>query len=749
MRNTQYSQHTMSRRTRTLLAGAAVLMAALIWGITALRHTDAPPSLPTRIKLSIPADGLYRIAPADLEAAGVVVVSRPEDGACEHRGADGICGHGATGAGWQVQYRGRSVPCLRQPDGSLLFWGQAERTQYSAAAAYWLEQGKGGCPTPREQNVSPQDAASPLTVTTYLLTLEEQRLYNPRLPADADPWLWQPIYAGQALTVPFDLPGLVPLGTATAALHVHLWASSAIPDLAPDHHLELHLNDHRVADALFDGRGRWVITATVPARLLRQTGNELVLQAPGDTGARVEQVLLDRIGLAYPRQLQATEGRLLFSAPTSLTRPLQVSGLPSTDVVLWDVTDPWQPRQLVGFALIPAKGADSHQLTFTAVAGHRYVLVSGDGFWKPSAISTPAEEDLRARVAEADYLIVAPRAFLPALEPLAQWREKQRLRVRVAPLDAVYEQFDEGRAGPDALRALLRYAVAGSLRYVLLAGDTSYDPLGYQGDPGPQLPTCFVHTGHFGWTASDYCFADPDDDLVPELAVGRLPADSPEQLRRMVAKTIVYEQAVDSNWRRRVLLIADGESEYHDFSDRLATDFLSPRGLTIQRVYLRVDQTEYTREQEEIIRLMNDGVGVVDFAGHGSLDVWGKQPLFEGKDVERLHNRARYPILTALTCLTGFFQHPNVPSLAEQLLWAREAGVVAAFVPSSEGVTREQAPVVEAFYRWLLLEDALTLGDAVRAATSELVAARATTPEMIKTYNLLGDPALRNGFSLL
>ena len=51
--------------------------------------------------------------------------------------------------------------------------------------------------------------------------------------------------------------------------------------------------------------------------------------------------------------------------------------------------------------------------------------------------------------------------------------------------------------------------------------------------------------------------ADIDGDQIPDLAVGRLTADSREELAAMIKKIIAYEASTDFGpWRRRVNFIA-------------------------------------------------------------------------------------------------------------------------------------------------------------------------------------------------
>jgi hypothetical protein len=57
--------------------------------------------------------------------------------------------------------------------------------------------------------------------------------------------------------------------------------------------------------------------------------------------------------------------------------------------------------------------------------------------------------------------------------------------------------------------------------------------------------------------ASDNWYADLDDDHLPDVAIGRIPADSPAELTKIVGKILAYESNADFGvWRQRVNFIA-------------------------------------------------------------------------------------------------------------------------------------------------------------------------------------------------
>ena len=65
-------------------------------------------------------------------------------------------------------------------------------------------------------------------------------------------------------------------------------------------------------------------------------------------------------------------------------------------------------------------------------------------------------------------------------------------------------------------------------------------------------------------TASDDWFADVDGDGIPAIAIGRLPARTPEQAAAMANKIVGYERAAAGSWSKSVSLVADQSGKDDD-----------------------------------------------------------------------------------------------------------------------------------------------------------------------------------------
>jgi hypothetical protein len=263
---------------------------------------------------------------------------------------------------------------------------------------------------------------------------------------------------------------------------------------------------------------------------------------------------------------------------------------------------------------------------------------------------------------------------------------------------------------------------------------------------GPEadlVPTQTISTSYSGLTASDvwYGLADDGPTAQPVMAVGRFPAQTAEQLANMVNKTLEYERGDrTAAWRDRALLLADGADP--GFTDAAKSFAGTLEGFTSETVTSEGDGTSARRD---LLRALDEGVGLVGYFGHGSVTLWAKEKVLGVEDVAKLANRDKLPIVFTVTCLSGFFEHPATPSLGETLLRAGNGGAVAALVPSSAAVLPDQRLLAQGLASALAERSSETpeaLGDVVLSAQRTLSGTSPGVREVLLTFNLLGDPSL-------
>lgn len=357
---------------------------------------------------------------------------------------------------------------------------------------------------------------------------------------------------------------------------------------------------------------------------------------------------------------------------------------------------------------------------------------------------TQREIPLRISSRGADYLaIVADEpGFMDALKPLLHHREENGLQVTAVSLAQIASEFGEGEVSPQAIRDFLAFAAENwqpAPQFVLLVGDATNDP---QAETAAQnlLPTHLLENKDGSIAASDSWFITSRPSNNP-ISIGRFPVQTSEQLTAVVNKTIAYETAVaqspNAAWLQRALLIADDKPYFDRASDNLENN-LDDSGYTIHDLHMSQDQDIYTN----IVSVLNRGVGILNYTGHGSETSFANGVAFTAEDARLLQNEHRLPIFTAFSCQNGAFTNPNQASVAEQLLLADNGGIVAAIGTSGHMRTQDSLSLSGIFYNQLLHGHSTTLGEVLRE-TKTAVHEDKELETALDAYNLLGDPALQ------
>ncbi|MBC8253519.1 MAG: hypothetical protein H8E35_05770, partial [Ardenticatenia bacterium] len=680
----------------------------------------APEGTPSsgKAKIYVEEEGIYHLTYSALREVGLYL-------------------KGIAPAMIRLTNRGQEVPIWivgEGGDSTIEFYGTANESRYSLANVYWLTIGQAAGKRMEERPVSSEEVVSFPSSFRAILHREEDLLYWSKAPQGADRWYWQSLIAPASATFTLATAALRHLADGDGILRVALLGSTY--DLAkPDHHIRVLLNDYLIADATWDGQERYLVETATPHFL--EGENVLLLEAPGDTGARADVVLLDWYEIGYQRRFVAKDDCLQFEgrcpeAPPELdeglveghARAYRIAGFSQPDVVIFDITDPANAVRLIGQAVEREGNAYTVSFSDSITGRRRYLAVSSRAIKRPARIAPASPTDLRAPDKQADYIVITHPNFRQSLQPLIEWRRSRGLKVVVATIDEVYDEFNHGLPDPAAIRDFLRYArdhwAKPAPRYVLLVGDASYDYRDHLKAPNKNLiPTYLLETHFVGETASDNWFVRLDDDVVPNMAIGRLPVKSVAQARIVVDKIIGYERdPTPGEWRRRVLFVADDEPIFESTSDDLAESYLPP-DYQATKVYLSAfgDPEE---SGARIIEEINEGAAIVSYIGHAALDVWAKERMFASEDIASLKNRARLPFVVTMTCLDGYFHHPEADCLAEELLLAGGGGAIACFAPTSESLPSDQDVLVKALFEALFAGDASTIGEAVMQAKRSL-----------------------------
>ncbi len=567
------------------------------------------------------------------------------------------------------------------------FFAPDRTTRHTRRIAFRLEVGITGL------TLEPQAATSSASPAPALVThrWEEDQRYMPQATA-ALPWFWEPSYApgelAQTVVLTDAQPGLI-------TLTLQLWSHTDFQPY-PDHRALLKWDGQVVGEWEWNGRGMQQLTAHWEASA---PGGEhtLTLETPTLTEGQIPIIWLDSWELSYPQTVSAG----------NYTATGEALSVPAGALAL-DVTVPSAPVLL-----------EAETSTVESVAGQRY-WIGKPAEARPPVDVRPAQPLVLEELAEVDYLALAPVEFQPALQPLLVARAAQGLQTAVVTPQAVYDTLGHGRPAPEAIQALVQSLPA--LRYLLLVGDATVEPNGYDDASGAlRVVAPFTRTAILGETAADGLLGR-DAAGTPVVAVGRFPAETAAEVQAMVSKTIAWEAEIAPP---QPVLLHDDEEEFKSLIADLAA--LIPGGEELLPLDAGVADC-----REQVLERLAQQSSWLTYNGHGSLRQLGDEGVLLVDDGAQWSEPA---LIIAWSCLAAHYTHPQQPSMAETWLRQEPGGAVAFLGPVGETTTSEQRPFAKAFYEALATQS--RLGDAWLAALQV-----SGSEDVRWGFTLLGDPAL-------
>ena len=385
--------------------------------------------------------------------------------------------------------------------------------------------------------------------------------------------------------------------------------------------------------------------------------------------------------------------------------------------------------------------------------------------------------------------------FITALEPLADWKNEKGVKTIILSNFSAYGGIDDAERIRNMIKA---YYENENIQWVLLAGDAENDviPIRYVYNPdvlrvtqglrhetiGGEYykPTDFYYAdltgiwdsdgdGNWGEAPQDNSFGFDEISWVPEVYVGRFPANDAYELEIMVNKTLKYETTPETgDWMNRMLL-AGGISDYPGVDDpdgeyeSVLTNYIIQNYAKSTVNYTHLIREAGNLTQATLNYYFNSGHSTVIMAGHGDPTTYVISGTTEGytSDDANSCSNTHMPALVYLdTCSSSSYDY-NDNSIGENLIKRIDAGAIGVigglritwYFPDDENlekVNRGNAKLFwEEFFDQKKFQQGRALYDSkVSYKNSDYYTKGSGTTvydferKNILTYNLLGDPEL-------
>jgi hypothetical protein len=667
---------------------------------------------PTKAKIIVDREGIYRLTYKDLLAAGI------DPSSINLRNL-------------YLTNKGRPVPLSIKgaEDGIfgkkdyLEFEGTFNRGSYTYEDiytrnnVYWLSWE--GLEEPIWK-ISPivEEESSPEKKYINIDTLhfEEDRVYSPLGYApdgQRDHWFWRKIDAPNSSSFSFILKELLP-SSPKYLLKLRLQGNSHLP-YCPDHKAAIYLNNIILGEVQWDDQNDYILKRYLPAEYFVEGENVLKIEAIG-TGGEIDSFFFDWFEISYPKTSLLKK---------ELLKPLAiVPDYPS---------DLRNPNNQADYLIITHKDFFEQALTLAyhqQSKGLRTKIVNITNIYDEFSYGIFNPEAIREflKFAYSNWQKPAPQYVL--LLGAANLDYKDNSHTGIKNYVPTYPYFSRGYG-----------QTASDHWFVCLEGDDAIPEMSIG-----RLP---AHTPREAEIMIDKVINYNNNGLNDE-----------KGWRNKVLFVNGGYNPLD-------------EQFFDTSSESLISNYLKDRFEAL-RVYNQPSQEGlfvYQGSTEEIEEQLNKGVALVNFLGHGAMKTWDL--MFRHQDIARLKNGKRLPFILSMTCFTGDFankiksqvidsphllnpQSPQILSSTPSFLIQPEigdgfgeyfvkhegGGAIAFWGTTALGFILGDSYLNDELFQVLFIEKVGSIGKAIDMATKRFLTKYPAYQDLIYTFVLLGDPAL-------
>ena len=399
---------------------------------------------------------------------------------------------------------------------------------------------------------------------------------------------------------------------------------------------------------------------------------------------------------------------------------------------------------------------------------------------EPAYVYRITNQDHHADAA-TDMVIIIPTSqhLLAQAERLkAHHEQHDGLRVTIVPADELYNEFSSGTPDATAYRRYLKMLYDRATtpndkpRYLLLFGDGAWDNRmltsewsGYNTD---DYLLCYESENSFSQVncyVSDDFFCLLDDEEViqntngnsttyagkPDVAVGRLPARTPDEAKTLVDKIISYAQNEYAGpWQNEICMMGDdgNDNSHMKTADKVATMIESTYpNYNVDKIYWDAYQRtssstgySYPDVTRLIKQQLQNGALMMNYCGHGAAYAMSHELVMKLTDFESQQSNYLPLWMTASCDIMPFDgQEENI---GETVMLNSKGGGIA-FFGTTRTVYATYNEVMNLAFTKHVLTPGMAIGEAVRLAKRELVEKSSDLTCNKLQYTLLGDPALQ------
>ncbi|MCB0516902.1 MAG: C25 family cysteine peptidase [Chitinophagales bacterium] len=411
-------------------------------------------------------------------------------------------------------------------------------------------------------------------------------------------------------------------------------------------------------------------------------------------------IRLSYIKVKYPRQFNFGNATSFeFTIDASTEKYIEISNFNGgTSPILYDKTTQRRMTPVVEngkykFKISPIAGAPNE---------HKMLILNSSeiSYISSSAIAPMNFTNYANTANQGNYVIIThPSLEAGAVDYVNQYKQYRESAlgggydVVVVNIEELYMQFSHGiRKHPLSVRNFINYAMdkwSVKPTHVLLLGKSiEYDTMNESDNVNlNNFEKCLIPT--WGHQPSDVSLAAPSNyDYRPRVAIGRVPAKTPAEVRAYLDKLKEYEawfvtdcnDLSDREWMQRALHIAKGfnttemNKYLEDLDSYTAHQTSTPASMEIVNTF-QASNLGGTTPSPLFSTYLTQGLGVINYSGHAGVPTSEYWSYTVGQ-CSQYNNEGKYPMIISNSCFIGQIHRQNATSMAENWVLTDNRGCI-------------------------------------------------------------------------
>jgi len=505
-----------------------------------------------------------------------------------------------------------------------------------------------------------------------------------------DFWYMNYLMSGDTYDAAVPLDGFDTL-TSTVDVRTYFHGTTYLILFNPDHNLEFYYDSALVSSFSWDGLAPYVFEKESLAVTDSDTCRFFFKLLPTDTYPN--DVALNWIEVDYSKNLYAEGSKALFTLQNEAgfgDFRFRVKNFPNSSVAIYrrDL------KRIENYQAVYDASSGTYEIVFDDPlysSNRDYAVCGMNSFLACDTVEQFMDAGLADPLNEGEFIIIANQNLKSASEEIVPIFENTHT-VKLVGTQEIYDEFSYGKKSAKAIKDFLVTAYNSWTvppTNVLLLGDGSYDNNNHHNSVPNDIPIAFYYdaTG-FGMICSDnYYSTVSGDDPIEDISIARFPARNESDIMTAVFKSQKY-----TDWKNtgihdlRVIFAYDTTPPGPGMPDYLESKYQSYKlaSMLPEYMYPEFMANKYDGNGDFINQLIY-GASYMNILAHGAEQSIGSQLYLRLSDVYRIYNMDRMPFINVYSCITAFFDKPNIDSMSigEAFVYSPYGGAIAYYGSST------------------------------------------------------------------